>query len=429
MSSTCMSIYLDNNATTMMPAEVIATMNAWLNQGNPSSGYASAAKCREMMRAFRRTIAAEYGFILADEFDASPVDHKYRIIFTSCASESNATIINMTLEAYRRARPNMRPHVITSQYEHKSILVLLHNMRDAGHITLTEIAPRSHFITPDDVAAAIGPATALVTIMHANNELGCINDIAGIAQAAHAAGVPFHTDAAQTFGKYPVNGVTTGVGAAADASCDAISVSFHKLLGPPGIGALILREKFLCGYKLKPVIAGTQNYSLRGGTENVPYIAAAYAGFRITRVRRDEKNARTRALKGHIMQSLRENFPTMLHAEYIKRPQKRCIVFLSGLTDYMCGTLLLSVVRVDPPAVCNVKLREVLESMNIIVGIGSACNTSSKKASHVLSAIGADKYIKAGTLRISLGDDTTLNDVNAFLDKFIPLVRTNLLIR
>jgi cysteine desulfurase len=424
-------IYLDNNATTFMSKQTIAAMNAWFNCGNPSSGYLAAKKSRALVAAFRNYLAASCGFINAEEYplemhneddknsgpQREPPESAFRILFTSCASESNVTIVNMILDAWKRHRDAV-PHVITSSYEHKSLLTLLHQLEEDGEIELTEVAPcpENGQILADQVRKNIRNNTALVTIMHANNELGVINNISAIADVAHCANVPFHTDTVQTFGKYKI-----------PLCVDAFSVSFHKLYGPVGIGALIIREKLIRGYGFKAMITGTQNYGLRGGTESIPLIAAAFSGYKEIIADRPTKNMRLVALKNRIVGALSDNFTTVLYSQYHLCKRSCFIVLLSGVGDqYLHNTLLLSIVRKVPPLICNIKLRTALEDRNIIVGIGSACNTSNSKASHVLYAIGADKYIRAGTLRISLADYNTQYEVNKFLDTFIRILKANL---
>jgi cysteine desulfurase len=424
------NIYLDNNATTMMPVESISALNLWINKGNPSSGYASAILSRKHIRDFRNCISANCGFTLVENFSHNPPLDAFRIIFTSCASESNITAINMVVNATTTgsisatsatsatsASKRTTPHIITSAFEHKSILLLLDRMESDGVIELTKIKPCLQMcIDPEDVRREIKPNTVLITIMHANNELGVINDIDAIAKIAHSASILFHTDTVQTFGKYKIS-----------SHVDMYSISFHKIFGPCGIGALIIREKLICGYKLKSIITGTQNYGLRGGTENIALIAAAFAGYKIIICDRINKNNRLCALKKHIMGTLSANFSTVLYPNYTTCKKRNFIVYLmSDERQFMHNTLLLSIIRKDPPAICNVKLRQALEDNNIIIGIGSACNTSSKKASHVLYSIDADKYVRAGTLRISLSDMNTMEHINEFLNVFIWILKANL---
>jgi cysteine desulfurase len=422
-------IYLDNNATTFMSKQTIAAMNAWINCGNPSSGYHAAKKSRAYVAAFRNYLAATCGFINAEEYPIESVEgngsidtqeipeNAFRIIFTSCASESNIAIIGMILRSWKKYRGQV-PHIITSAYEHKSILTLLHQLQEDGEIELTEISPSADgTISAAKVRMELRNNTALVTVMHANNELGVINDIAAIAQVAHCANIPFHTDTVQTFGKYRVPLIV-----------DAFSVSFHKLYGPTGLGALIIREKLLRGYDLKAVISGSQNYGLRGGTENIPLIAAAFSGYKEIIADRPTKNTRLATLKTRIITVLSDNFTVIPYSQYHTCKRNCFITLLSGNNEqYLHNTLLLSIVRKVPPLICNIKLRTALEDRNIIVGIGSACNTSSSKASHVLYAIKADKYVRAGTLRISLADYNTQYEINKFLDTFVRILRANLI--
>ncbi len=412
-------IYLDNNATTYMPKEVIDAMVTWTNKGNPSSGNINGATSRSMMYNFRKYIATCCSFKLAEDF-VIPRDDYYRIIFTSCASESNSTILTSVIDAYAETH-KVIPNVIISAYEHKSIIALVNDAESRGKITATMISPQpSGLINPADIEAAITPHTCIISIMHANNEIGVINDIAAIGKIAHTHRIPFHTDTVQTFGKYNIDPIKMNI--------DAFSVSFHKIHGPPGVGALIIKEKLLCGYRLHPIIYGAQNYGLRGGTENLPGIGASFSAMRYNQKDRSDRNMRILQLREMLVGMLRSEFPCRYYTEYLTGPAMPYeIVFLTGEgSKYMFNTLLLSVVKRTKPMICNVKMRKELESMGVIVSIGSACNTQSKKASHVLYSLGADEYIRAGALRVSIGDENTVDDIREFFTIFSALLRNNL---
>ena len=285
--------------------------------------------------------------------------------------------------------------------------------------------------------------------MAANNEIGAVNDIGKIGEICRSRGVHYHCDAVQAFGKFPPK-----------ASCtDTLSISFHKVHGPPGVGVLLLKQSS----KWLPLIYGTQNESLRGGTENMPGIAGAYLATRYTMNNRAAKNARLLALKKHIVQRLAMDFHVCSYVQYcwmnkqqdafnnttftvhdmlpqvaaralvdagLASPKLRgvrwpdtMIVLLSTMDQCLPNTLLLSVVRRTPPAVCNSTIKDALDRDGVVVSVGSACNTADPRASHVLYALGADQFIRQGCLRISMGDNTTQADVDRFVLSFARVAR------
>lgn len=407
-------IYLDNNATTLMPPEVMRAMIEWSNRGNPSSGYASARAARRMMTEFREYIGylCGIGVCCPEERDVGEQSAqrgdsaRYKVIFTSGASEANCCAVESAIEEWR-ARSHNVPHVIVGATEHKSILLMLDSYEARGICQVTRINPGlgGHTL-PGDVSAALKPNTALVCVMHANNETGALNDIGAIGRITREAGVHFHCDTVQSFGKYPLNPATAGV--------DSFSISFHKFYGPPGVGALVIRQ----ARPIIPLVYGTQNEGLRGGTENLPGIGAALVATRITMNDRVRKNARLLMLKSQLMQQLRRIFPNRDYANYNSPCAPAEIIFISGESiKYLPNTLLLSVVSTTA-TICNAKLKEALEADSIIISVGSACNTSSAKASHVLYAMGADEHIRRGALRISLGDTNTEAEIAQFVRAF-----------
>jgi cysteine desulfurase len=418
-------IYLDNNATTIVPRVVIEQMTAWINKGNPSSDYKTAKLIRIMMKSFRKYIAANCHFTSYEPDETKePSDNRgvYQIIFTSCASESNNTIVRSIAAAYRFNTKTI-PHVVVSAIEHKSLLDCAEQLRDLGEIELTIVRPDAlGFIQPDDVAAAIKANTCLVSVMYANNETGVINDVRRIGELAHARKVPFHTDAVQSFGKYLLDPIAFNV--------DAFSVSFHKMHAPPGIGALIVRKQLVDFFHLLPVVCGSQNCGLRGGTENVPGIAAAFEATKYTWVGRAEKNRTLLQNKAKMILMLTTaaahyRMPVVTYGDYLRgaaNDAENAIVIISPATKvYLPNTVFLAVVsrRVE---MCNVQIKKALERRNIIISVGSACNTSNKSASHVLYSMGVDDYIKRGALRVSLGDETTLDEVKVFVKEFVDVI-------
>jgi cysteine desulfurase len=397
-------IYLDNNATTLMSVEARKSMVEWCNKGNPSAGYASARSIQAMMADFRKYLTT--------------IIPGYTIIFTSGASESNCTILQSVAHAYRNT--HSCGHVILSAIEHRSLLDTADFMATCGLITVSYVQPTSTgHILPKEVEAMIRPNTCLISIMHANNEIGSINDVNAIARLAHARNIPFHTDAVQTFGKIPPTG----------ADIDAMSMSFHKFGGPPGIGILAIRPQLISGYKLHAMISGTQNYALRGGTENVPGISSAFTATKLAFVGRAQKNTAMAMIKKYIIAELSARIPVRTYTDYLKTglkqqpgPRPSIEIILLSQSDCLMNTILLSIVKRSPPLICNAEIKKKLEARGIIVSVGSACNTASTRASHVLYAMYADELIRKGTLRISLGDDTTHDDAKKFIQELLRII-------
>lgn len=401
-------IYYDNNATTFMPKEVKSTMNLWLNRGNPSSNYKSAKEAQEMMNNFRLYIASLCGMKLEGP-------DGFSVIFTSGASESNSTVILSIVMAYKKKTGKI-PHVITSSIEHSSVLLCCENLESFGLIELTKIDPRGWQISPEDLKAAILPNTALVTIMAVNNETGIRNDIEALGAVCHVADVPFHTDAVQLFPKYPVR-----VG----GLIDAFSVSFHKLHGPIGCGILVIRDSLITGYSLQSVIAGTQNYGLRGGTENAPAILASFSAARSTYKNREAKNKMLDTLTTQLLAKLSTVMPMIYMEDFDEKSVKSGTVVLIRPKNgelVVPGVVLLAVYR---DKFCNKAAIAFLEKAGVIVSVGSACHTDDSESSHVVIAHKVPAILQDKVLRISLGDGNTEAEIPLFVKRFKTVVMSD----
>lgn len=401
-------VYLDNNATTMMSTSALEALVHWSNRGNPSAGYSAATAAQEMLARFRAELAAASGLDLT----------RWELIFTSGASEANATIITGTVTAARRTGRACR--IITSAFEHKSVALAC----EAAEADGAEVVRMSR---ADDaelrevlVAARARPALTLVTVMAANNETGALFDIAGLSRVAREFRVPFHTDAVQAFGK--------GVFASASAPmfhgahCDAFTVSFHKLHGPLGVGLLAVRRDLAAALPLPALVHGTQASGRRGGTENVPALAAARVGFLETLAGRVNKTARLTRLRSWLIQELESRYDCYTLAEYLaaRGPDlgdgAARLVWLSPAAC-LPNTLALAIVQLKDGgrrSFCNRACRDGLEARGVVVGLGSACNAASA-GSDVLEAMGVPPKLRRGVLRISLGDATVESDLTQFL--------------
>jgi len=427
-------IYFDNNSTTPPHREVVKMMADSAYLGNASASYSFAAQMK--LDELRDRVLTWCG---------APKE-KYQAVITSGASESNNLIIRGIVDGFKSSNRGVAagqtPHLIMSSIEHKTSIDCAKSLADSGRASVTFIAPNIYGqVNPADVAAAIRPNTALISIMHANNELGTINDVKAIADIARTAGVPFHTDAVQTFGKTPLYMNDRGISSA--------SMSFHKMAGPMGLGMLIIDRSLAAN--VVPQIAGSQNEHLRGGTENVPAIAAAGVAMDLTLAKRAEKNSKLEKMKKIIISELSDTFVIQNYNKYAHKTddealamvkaesplvdKNKALIILGPVDDLghpdinttLPNTLLLSVVNLPGGATgvgdayqrfCNVKLKSDLAADGVFISIGSACLTSLQGPSHVLKAIDAPYIIRCGVVRISLGDFNTEAQCYEFVKKF-----------
>lgn len=387
-------IYMDNNATTFMDESTITEMMKWVNVGNPSSSNKSAQKAKRLIEETKTIIRKMSGL-------------NYEVIFTSGASEANSFILQSVVNSYWKYKQQI-PHIITSTVEHKSVLLCCEHLVDQQIAEVTYVnVNKDGKLNMNEYKKSFKPNTALVCIMHANNETGAINDIEEIGKIAHKHNVPFYSDTTQSFGKYP----------RMTKELDAFCISAHKINGPPGIGAIVIKPEFVAGYGLKSIIFGTQNNHLRGGTENIIGIAGMRHALIRTISKRITKNKLMCSLKTYLLKSLARNFKVFRYGTNHPTPDGVFIVTFSGNDDtYLCNTILLSFVKLSHKPLCNQEIKQTLEKHGIIVGIGSACNTNSKYASHVIDALGVDEITRKGVIRISLHEHTTKKDIDKFVD-------------
>lgn len=400
-------IYMDNNAISIMSPKTISEMVKWCNKGNPSASHASAKECAALIADFKARIAQHIN---------APLD-KMRIIITSGATESNNTILKSVQKSYNRAKG--KPHFIASAVEHSSILDALDQLKQNNQIDLDIIAPQpSGCMAPDDFIKKIRHNTALIICMHANNETGALNDIGELTRMAHARNVPVFSDLVQTFGRHPIDWNKCDI--------DAFSVSFHKFGGCAGSGALAIREEFLSGYHIEPLICGSQNDHLRGGTENMPTIAACRNALMEIRENRKEKNEHLWKMKKRFLERLSKILTIVEYTDFLLAEEKktaplctnRVFIVLLSPRNSLTNTILISVYDYAG-IICNAKIKKHMEAQNVIVSIGSACNTGKKNASHVLYAMKCNESIKRGTIRISLYDGNTEKQIDAALTALI----------
>lgn len=399
-------IYLDNNATTKLCKQSKDKIIEWLCCcSNPSSDSKLTIKTKDMIEKTKNYILKHNG-----------ISNNYTVIITSGASESNSMIIKSISESYKRHK-NKLPHIIISAIEHKSILQCCNILSSDGLITLTIVEPNAYgYISYKDIEHSITDNTALISIMYANNEIGSINDVKKIGELAHKYSIPFHTDAVQAYGKFKIN--------IQDSNIDILSMSFHKMYGPMGLGLLIINNQLISGYQIKGQISGTQQMELRGGTENVPAIAGIIPAIKDNFTNRLSKNTKMLKQKKKIIAGIEKTIHRGDYKNYFGNsfPLDNEFIVMGNPdldNNMLPNTLLLSFVKNRKKPFCNVNLKKVLNNKNIIISIGSACSTKDPDASHVLVAIKAPLIIKQGIIRISLSDNTTDKDIDFFIKELV----------
>jgi cysteine desulfurase len=403
-------IYFDNNATTLTCTPAAEAHQRWFSCYNAASDSRSAAPVKKVITDVTNQILAHC--------EVSSATHT--LLFTSGATESNCYIIRACVKSYKKKllenSRTERPHIVTSQMEHHSILACIEDLVACGEIDVTYVIPTIYgTILPADVEAAIVPeTTCLITVMFGNNEVPCINNIEAIGAIAQKYNKPLHSDAVQVFGKFKINMITNKV--------NALSASAHKFYGPKGMGLLIIDNDLIAGYQLTGEINGSQQKHLRGGTENVAGIASMGAALKYAHQSRVAKNARLLALRVLLLEKLAARYTMGDYLNYLEEKQDRPDLELVNLgppeskSAYcLFNTVLISVAKNRGVPFCNVELKKYLDKKNVVVSIGSACLTSSASASHVLRAIGAPPVIKRGVIRISFADYNTAAEVNEFV--------------
>lgn len=361
-------IYLDHNASTPIAPEVREAMLPFLSgsYGNPSSTHWAGAPAAEAVSGARTRLAGLLG--------CSPAE----VVFTSGGTEADNTALKGAVEAAGVPRP----HLITSAVEHPAIIEPCRFLERHGADVTYLPVDGAGLVDPGDVARALRPETVLVSVMHANNEVGTIEPIAEISRVTREAGVLLHTDAAQSVGKVPTRVDELGV--------DLLSVAAHKFYGPKGVGALYVRA----GTRLEPLLHGAGHESgRRAGTENVLLDVGLGAAAQLAGDLAWTERAR----------ELRDWLWTQLRERYGER------VILNGHpTARLPNTLNVSFLGGDG--------REILAAMPAVAAsTGSACHSGGTEPSPVLAAMGVPREAGAGAVRLSLGRSTTRSDLEAFV--------------
>lgn len=367
-----MMIYADNAATTAVSDAAVAAMLPCFqeNYGNPSSLYTLGQRAEEKLTAARQIFARRLG--------AEPRE----ITFTSGGSEADNQALRSA--AALGARKGKR-HIISTKFEHHAILHTLKALEKEGfEVTLLDIPPDG-VIKPEQVRDAIRPDTCLVTVMFANNEIGTIQPIPEIGAICHEAGVLFHTDAVQAAGHLPIN--------VAEMHIDMLSLSAHKFHGPKGVGVLYAKR----GIALENIIhGGAQERGKRAGTENVPGICGAAAAFDEACENLEKNAAHLRPLRDKLIAGLTAIPHTILNGDPVRRLPGNVNLCFEGIEG---ESLLL---KLDEKGIC--------------ASSGSACTSGSLDPSHVLLALGRPHEVAHGSLRLSLSEYNTENDVDYILE-------------
>lgn len=371
-------IYLDNAATTQVSEEVLNEMLPFFRQtySNPSAVYSFAGEGKKAVDHARRQAAELIGANVEE------------IYFTGGGSESD----NWALKAAAETYSSKGKHIITSKIEHHAILHTCEYLEKQGYeVTYLDVDEEGK-ISLEELKAAIRPDTILISIMAANNEIGTIEPIAEIGKIAHENGVLFHTDAVQAYGHIPIN--------VDDMNIDMLSASGHKFNGPKGIGILYIRK----GIKIRSFIhGGAQERGRRAGTSNVPGIVGFGKAAEIAGKTMEERTGKEAALRDHLIERVLSEIPYVrLNGHKTDRLPNNvnfCFRFIEG------ESLLI-----------------LLDQLGVYASSGSACTSGSLDPSHVLLAIGLPHEIAHGSLRITLSEETTLEDIDFVADELKKIV-------
>ena len=360
-------VYLDNNATTMVAPEVFEEMRPYFSElyGNPSSLHSFGGNVAHALDEARRKLAALLG---AGEEE---------LIFTSCGTESDATAIHSALEEF----PDKR-HIVTSSVEHPAVLGLCGHLEKQGYeVTYLGVDEQGR-LDLDELAEALRDDTAIVSLMHANNESGVVFPLAEIAEIVKARGILMHTDAVQSVGKLPLD--------LGELPVDFLSLSGHKLHGPKGVGALFVRRGAPFSSLL---IGGHQEDNRRAGTENVASIVALGKAAELAGEHVAEERERVSAMRDRLQEELVARCPDTL--------------VNGGAAPRLPNTLSISFGYVEGESIVL-----LLDELGIYVSTGSACSSDSLEVSHVISRMKVPEMYAHGSIRFSLSRYNTATEID-----------------
>ncbi|KPK24156.1 MAG: cysteine desulfurase [Dehalococcoidia bacterium SG8_51_3] len=371
-------VYVDNAAATPLLPEVREAMMPYLGDifGNPSSLHDWGDGAREAVGSAREQVAALIG-ASADE-----------IIFTGSGTESN----NFAVKGLALAQQTKGKHVVVSAVEHFSVLHSARTLEKLG-FEVSEVPVDKHgMVDPNDVVRQMRKDTILVSIMHANGEVGTIEPIGDIAKITRERNIAFHTDAVATVGTIPVN--------VAELGADALSLAGNQFYGPKGVGALWLKK----GVRIMPLLdGGIQEEGRRAGTENVSAIAGLGKAAELAKIHMADRMKRLAPLRDHLLRELPKRIERVVVTGH---PQHRLPGHASFCVEFIEGESMLM----------------LLNSKGIAVSSGSACTSRALKASHVLIAMGLSHEIAQGSILFTLGIDNTKEDMDYVLETMPPIV-------
>ena len=371
-------IYLDNAATTQVYPEVLDAMLPYFTEyyGNPSAIYSFAGESKKAVDEARANVAALINARTED------------IYFTGGGSESDNWALKATAEAYE----SKGKHIITSRIEHHAILHTCAYLEQKGYEVTYLDVDEDGKISLEELEKAIRPDTILISIMSANNEIGTIQPIKEIGKIAHDYGVLFHTDAVQAFGHIPID--------VEEMNIDMLSASGHKINGPKGIGVMYIRK----GVKIRSFIhGGAQERKRRAGTHNVPGIVGIGTAAKLAKENMAERSAKEIALRDHLIERVLKEIPyTRLNGHRTDRLPNNanfCFRFIEGES---------MLILLDQAGICG--------------SSGSACTSGSLDPSHVLLAIGLPHEIAHGSLRLTLSEKNTMEEIDYTVDELKKIV-------
>lgn len=371
-------VYLDNAATTKVRPEVVEAMLPYFTEiyGNASAVYDFGQKCKQAIEDARETIGSSIGTRASN------------IFFTAGGSESDNWALKGVAEVYK----DKGKHIITTKIEHHAILHTCAYLEQQGYEVTYLDVDADGLVSPEDVKKAIRPDTILISVMFANNEIGTIEPIEEIGAIAHEHGILFHTDAVQAYAQVPIDVEKMHI--------DLLSASGHKLNGPKGIGFLYIRQ----GLKLKSFIhGGAQERKRRAGTENVPGIVGLGKAVEIAMATMDERIKKESELRDYLIARIEDEIPfAKLNGHRVKRLPNNinfCFRFIEGES---------MLIMLDMAGICG--------------SSGSACTSGSLDPSHVLLAIGLPHEIAHGSLRLTLSDEITKEQLDYVVDHLKEIV-------
>ena len=377
-----MFVYADNAATTSVSKTALNAMMPYLTDfyGNPSSLYDFGQKAKEALEASRKTIA--------DILGAEPKE----IYFTSGGSEADNQAI---VSAAKVGAKKGKKHLISSKFEHHAVLHTLKKLEKEGfEVTLLDVH-EDGVVRLEDVQAAVREDTALVTIMFANNEIGTVQPIAEIGAFCREKGIPFHTDAVQAAGHMPINVNTMNI--------DMLSISGHKFHAPKGVGVLYARKNMPL---FNIIEGGAQERNRRAGTENIPGIVAMAAALKESVENMEANNAKIIPMRDK------------LFAELSKIPHSK---INGSLAHHVPGTVNMCFEGIEGES-----LLLMLDMNGICASSGSACTSGSLDPSHVLLSLGLPHEVAHGSLRLSIGEYNTMEEIDHIIEvvpKVVELLR------